>query len=800
MVDKPKPSDLLDSRSDLRTSNVVEEFGAQILDFVHRSDRDAIIFYATDGDIEYANERALDFLGAKQLVGLNYFDLRDDDWAGFANRPEFGDEHHELVRRALAGEETRGEFMMQTPNDVREVEVLYGPVYSDDSLMGVLASYRDVTGWRQMNELVINQNREIEMQREFLASVLDLLDDGVFVLDSDKSIVLVNPTSYELLGIDPERTFDDVDSLLRASNLMRPTTAIDQIDRALRDKSPASGIHLTNEDSTFRCLELSISYHANSSRNVICRLRDLTEWQQVRQFQLLASIGRLGAERHQPDELATKLVETIFEQLSVDIAILALFDRGRLRPVVWRGVMLEPEFIVDPLTHPDVQEALSSAFPVESDGAEWDGPGGGMTGTHYVVPLIASGNAIGTLHLGSLQSVRLFSTPEKSFADPAATFDRVDRAFLSALGAYVAVALESTRLFAAAAEGSARLKALVERIPDGVVLFNARGEILLFNEAAGAIAEMEWRNLNSDSRPYRIRDIDGRPLPRGEWPFFQAVRDGNPVLQQELIFDFGDRRKHIEVNVNPVSPKDAHVPSFVGTLKDVTERSEQDRRKDEFLSVASHELRSPMTPLTGFIQMTRRKLERGEMPDIELIARAEYQVHRLSRLIDGLLDMTRIETGQMVLQRERVDLAELLFRTLDGWTSHPKDFELEFDIPRDQIIIASVDPVRIDQVLTNLVDNAVKHISPGGTVRVGLSADASEALVTVWDDGEGIPQGAIERIFDRFFQADGETPTGVGLGLYITREIVLQHGGDISIDSKPGEHTVVEIRLPLEPH
>jgi signal transduction histidine kinase len=423
-----------------------------------------------------------------------------------------------------------------------------------------------------------------------------------------------------------------------------------------------------------------------------------------------------------------------------------------------------------------------------------------MTGTHYVVPLVASGEKIGTLHLGSLQSVRLFSTPDRSFADPAATFDRIDSAFLSALGAYVAVALESTRLFAAAEQGTARLKALIERIPDGVVLFNSRGEILLFNDAAEQIADMEWRNLNSDSRPYRIRDLEGRPLPRGEWPFFQAVRHGTSIVQRELVFDFGETRKHIEVSVMPIPSAEGQIPSYVGTLKDVTERSEQDRRKDEFLSVASHELRSPMTPLTGFIQMTRRQIERGEMPDIQLIARAEYQVQRLSRLIDGLLDMTRIETGRMVLQRERVDLAELIYRTLDAWSSHPKEFDLQIDIPRNQIVMASVDPVRIDQVLTNIVDNAVKHVSAGGRVKVSLEARPGAAVISVEDNGEGIPKEAVERIFERFYQAEGEPPTGVGLGLYITREIVMQHGGDIAIDSVPGERTTVEISLPLDPH
>lgn len=800
MSEKSKSSEVLESQSDLRSSNVVEEFGARILDFVHRSDRDGIIFYARDGDVEYANERALAMFGAKRLVGLNFFDIRDENYAALGHFPEFGPEHDDLVIGALSGKTTRGEVVAHGPEGPRELEVLYGPVQNAEGrVTGVIASYRDVTEQRQVNELMLEQNREIEQQRAMMSSVLDVLEDGVVAFDADFKVALLNPAFTQLLGLDPETDYQTLDELLAGSNLLRPEAFQNQLNRAVGRGEREQGLHLT-EDEDVRCLELTVADTGLDGQQVICTLRDITDWQQVQQFQLLAAIGRLSAEHNQLDDMARLLVEIIFEKLNVDIAVLALFDRGRLRPVVWRGVMLEPEFAVDPLAHHDVREALDRGVPVESDGAEWDG-GGGMTGVHYVVPLVASGNKIGTLHLGSLQSVRLFSSPGRAYADPATTFDRVDRSFLEALGGYVAVALESTRLFDSAAQSTARLKALIERIPDGVVMFNARGEILLLNEAAKEISEMDWRNLNSDSRPYRIRALDGRPLPRGDWPFFRAVRSGESIMQQELVFDFGDRRKHIEVNVVPIAGSEGQVPAFVGMLKDVTERSEQDRRKDEFLSVASHELRSPMTPLTGFIQMTRRQIEQGKMPDLNLVARAEYQVQRLSRLIDGLLDMTRIETDRMVLQRERIDLAELIHRTLDAWVSHPKEFHLELDVPVGQPVIANVDPGRIDQVLTNVVDNAVKHIDEGGEVRVSLAVEPNAAKIRVEDNGQGIPQGEIDRIFDRFYQADhAASLTGVGLGLYITSEIIAQHGGEIDIQSDPGVSTVVEITLPLEPH
>jgi len=396
--------------------------------------------------------------------------------------------------------------------------------------------------------------------------------------------------------------------------------------------------------------------------------------------------------------------------------------------------------------------------------------------------------------------VRLFDRPGSEHGDPAGSFERFDSTFLSALGSYIATSIQNVRLFEQNAAERARLETLVHRIPDGVLLFSANGQILLTNRAARDVLEVELNNLNTDRRPYRMKDEDGRPMSRAEWPFFRAARSGKSIVEQEVVLDFGQRQKVVQVSVVPIPSPDGQVASYLGTLQDITERSEQERRKDEFLSVASHELRSPLTPLTGFLQMIRRQARSGAV-DEDLVRRSEEQVTRLARLIDDLLDMTRIETGRMFLQKKRVGLPGLIERVVDTWATHPKDVTVLYDFDTDSDLVAHVDPGRIDQLITNVIDNAVKHSKAGAGVRIQAHASGAWAVIRVEDHGDGIPEEDLKHLFDRFYQGrPGHHSGSMGLGLYISKQIVEQHGGEIEIESEVGVGTTVEIRLPLQLH
>lgn len=786
--------------ADIRTG-ISDKYGVSILEVLHKHDLDGIVFYKVDGTIVYANDAAMRlFKFSDDMVGSNYVRMLQGGVPRFGVELENVDGHRELVLKALEGDEARGNFEIVDNGVRRYVEVIYGPAMVGDEVIGLLASYRDNSEQHQMAMEIANASAEVESQRHLMESVLLAMNDGLIVLDADMNITLANPAAARSLGASAEGEFSSLEELVAASGLVQPDVFVRQIRESMRSRSATSSIHLVSRqsDDDIRCVEFSIDFTGVEGRAVTGLLRDVTEWQQLQQVQLLAEIGRLGAEKGSFEELAVRLLDTVFEDLNIDIAVLAIFDRGRLRPVGWRGLMIEPETILDPMENYYVSEAVAHGTPVEGDGAEWDGSE--LTGTHFVVPLVAGGVSIGTLHLGALQTVRLFDRPGVGRGDPAGSFERFDSTFLRALGSYIATAIQNVRLFEQNAAERARLETLVHRIPDGVLLWNANGDILLANRAATEILEFELKNLNSDSRPYRMKDAEGRPLPRANWPFFRAARSGQSIGEEVVYLDFGEYQKALQISVVPIPSPDGQVASYLGTLQDVTARDEQERRKDEFLSVASHELRSPLTPLTGFLQMIRRQARRGNV-DEELVRRSEEQVTRLARLIDDLLDMTRIETGRMILQTESCDLGALVRGVADTWENHPKNVDVVCMSSDDAELIAQVDPGRIDQLVTNVIDNAVKYSSEGGEVRVVLSSHGNFATIRVEDDGSGIPEADLEHLFDRFYQsAPGHQSGSMGLGLYISKQIVEQHAGEIEVHSTVDVGTTVEIRLPLRLH
>jgi signal transduction histidine kinase len=630
--------------------------------------------------------------------------------------------------------------------------------------------------------------------------MLDSAPIGAIRVDGDGCVTFLNAEAKRLAGQVPTEV--EVQHAFEASRFVRPGLVARFFDTAL-DESPARSLHIAEDvDGRVRCLQVDVQQVATPTSTWVAWLRDVTAAHQLRQFRLLAEIGRLRAEKTQTDELARRLVDAILEFLSVDIVVLAIRDRNELRPVAWRGLMLKPGTTLQPGEHVYVRKAIEQLEPVVADGSEWEGGGlAEMTGSHYVVPLVCSGELVGTLHLGSVDSHQLFHIPDLARTSTRFTIDTLDHAFLDALSGYAGAALANVRLFEKNLEERATLQTVVDTIPEGIVVFNSHGEIQTANAEAREIAESDWSNLNTDSRPYRVRGDDGTALSRSDWPFFRAARTGEPIVDEVVVYDFGDRKKHVEVNVCPVPVADPATRTYVGTLRDITLRRKTQRRREEFLSMASHEMRSPLTPLIGFLQMLRKQVEAGEEVDGLLIQRAEQQVSRLSRLIETLLDVTQIETGSMDFRREPVDLCNLVSRLVDIWKAHPRDVDLQVSMPAHPIVVWA-DPDRLEQVLTNILDNAIKYSDEGGRVDLDVERQSGAVAVKVRDEGPGIPADVLPHVFERFYSGkDRSRQAGsMGLGLYITRQIIQAHDGTIEVRNGSQGGATVTITLPIESH
>lgn len=227
------------------------------------------------------------------------------------------------------------------------------------------------------------------------------------------------------------------------------------------------------------------------------------------------------------------------------------------------------------------------------------------------------------------------------------------------------------------------------------------------------------------------------------------------------------------------------------------------RQREEFLSIAAHELKTPITSLRGFAQVLLRQFDGKPARDQGVVRRAleviEQQSDRLARLVSQLLDTSRLEAGRLVLDRQPTDLARLVREATARVQVNINHHTIGVEAPAEALAV--VDPLRLEQVLTNLIDNAVKYSPSGGRIEVELVRAGEELLrLIVRDRGLGIGPEERARIFDRFYQAHGsDHRSGLGLGLYISRQIVELHGGSIAAEFPPDGGTRFVISLPAGP-
>ncbi len=258
----------------------------------------------------------------------------------------------------------------------------------------------------------------------------------------------------------------------------------------------------------------------------------------------------------------------------------------------------------------------------------------------------------------------------------------------------------------------------------------------------------------------------------------------------------------IEVNGRSLAATAGRLPAargagLVWTIRDVSERARLERMKSDFVATASHELRSPLTSIKGFVELLGRSDALGDR-EREFVDVVLQSTDRLVELVNDLLDVARLEAGRMEIHARLFDLAGLIeeVATLMGPRVEAKDQRLVLDLPPGLPKVLA-DPVRVRQVLVNLISNSHVYTDAGGTITVVADGDGQEIELSVADDGQGMAQDDLDQVFDRFVRRD-DASGGTGLGLSIVRSLVDLQGGTIEVRSQVGEGTVFTVRLPAE--
>jgi two-component system, OmpR family, sensor histidine kinase VicK len=344
----------------------------------------------------------------------------------------------------------------------------------------------------------------------------------------------------------------------------------------------------------------------------------------------------------------------------------------------------------------------------------------------------------------------------------------------------------------ATTEGERRkLESVLTHMTDGVIATDRRGRVILINDAALNILNVSRETVLSSS----IIDVLGI----GDQYTFETLLEE----RDSLILDFStDEELYIlRASLSVIQKGTGFVNGLIVVLHDITEQEKIDRERRQFVANVSHELRTPLTTMKSYLEA----LAEGTWQDKEIAPRfiqvVQNETERMIRLVNDLLQLSKLDSKDYKLNKSWINFSAYFHKVIDRFELTKKE-NIKFvrKIPREAIFI-EVDEDKITQVLDNIISNAIKYSPQGGTITFRVRELADEIIVSVSDEGVGIPKADLAKVFERFYRVDKARSRklgGTGLGLAIAKEVVVAHGGTIWAESKEHKGTTIFFTLPLE--
>ena len=361
---------------------------------------------------------------------------------------------------------------------------------------------------------------------------------------------------------------------------------------------------------------------------------------------------------------------------------------------------------------------------------------------------------------------------------------------------------------------------IINSIADGVVLLDAKKNIIMFNPGAESITGWKKEDavgLSADA-VFKFVNDKNEPYQSGLDPFSKAISEKTIIKDTSANISTQDETKTIgiSISVNPLVDQNGNITSLIGVFLDVTEQRQADSARAEFISTASHEMRTPVAAIEGYLALAMNdKVCHIDTKAREYLSKAHMSTQHLGKLFQDLLTSAKAEDGRLVNHPIVVEMGEYLEQLAEGmkFTAEKKGLLLEYQIgasqdastanPGDHQVVrplyyAIVDPDRMREVLTNLFDNAIKY-TESGKVTIGITGDDRVVQIQIKDTGQGIPKEDIGHLFEKFYRVDNSATRAIGgtvLGLFICKKIVELYNGRIWVDSQPGEGSTFYINLP----
>lgn len=509
----------------------------------------------------------------------------------------------------------------------------------------------------------------------------------------------------------------------------------------------------------------------------------------VRQRDYLLEIGRAITQELDLDKLLTRILRISAEMLAGQAGLIGLRgETGGWTVAASHGI--PPAFLnyLDPLLSeiPDYDDPAKFELPVinrilqQVTRVASLGLLGGVG-----LPMVVRGQVIGMIFI---------------FRNYAGRFSSNDQALLQSFTDQAAIAVRNAQLYTQIKREKQRMDTLLDSAPDGILILLSDHRIERCNPAFARLFGKPVREIVGSIHEDIINWTQVKHGPTLE----QAEAGSWPLTPNATLYVEGDLQRPgksplpVGITYAPLMSIEGILINIIATVRDITHFREAEELKSTFVSVISHELKTPVALIKGYVGTLRREDVTWDRAIVEdSLAVIEEEADRLTELIENLLDATRLQTGSLSLSRSDVDLKVLATRMADRFGTQTARHTIVVDFPDDFPVILA-DETRIEQVLSNLLSNSIKYADKGGEIRISGQVRPEHVIICISDQGPGIAPNDIPYIFDRFYRASeaSKVTKGAGLGLFLARAVVEAHGGRIWVDPGSGVGARVCFSLP----
>lgn len=511
----------------------------------------------------------------------------------------------------------------------------------------------------------------------------------------------------------------------------------------------------------------------------------------VRQRDYLLEISRAITQELEMDEVLTRILEISMEMLAGQAGLIALREmQGGWTVAVSRGV--SPAFLRQ-------LETLLAGVPEYEQTARFE-----LAEINHLLQTITR-----TASLGLLTGVALPLLVQEQvlgvlfvFRNYQGNFSGNDKALLQSFADQAAIAVHNAKLYTEVNREKQRLDAILDSAADGILILSPDHTIERANPAFARMLGKQIDDLCDRSQDDVIHWVtvkDGMTLSNAEAGGWPLTPHATLYVEGDLTRDSGVPLP-VGITYAPLMSTDGRLLNIIASIRDITRFREADELKSTFISVITHELKTPVALIKGYVSTLRRDdvtWDRLVVDDsLQVI---EEEADRLTELIDNLLEASRLQMGAIALNYSDVNLAALARKTAERFQTQSTVHTLTVDFPPDFPVVLG-DDYRLSQVLSNLVANAIKYSPKGGEIQVHGVVHPTQVVVCVSDQGPGIAASDLPHIFDRFYRASeaSKTTKGAGLGLYLSRAVIEAHHGHIWADPTPNSGARICFSLPRD--